>query len=322
MSAIRVRGVPRPISILGESELAAIQLQPEQNQVQFEFVGLGFAAGEAMRYQYRLTGDQEWSPATGLRTRSITPTSAPGTIAGRCARWPPMQQRQRPARDGGLSRHTGARFWQRWWVRLPLLILVCVVLYTLYRYRLTRHLEVERLRTRIATDLHDDIGSTLSQIAILSEFAHRNSRDGFGNTLSDIADLSRESIDSMSEIVWAIDPEQDRLADLTRRMRRLANDLFTPSGIQIGFQALDERQDRHLAPDIRRQLFLIFKECLHNVARHSGGTQVEIAFRLLDGCLEMAVSDNGAGFDADRSVRDRAWRACGAEPCNSEEPLR
>ncbi len=295
VSAMHVRGVRRPISILGESELVAIQLRPEQNQVQFEFVGVGFAAGEAMRYQYRLTGDQDWSPATGLRTVNYADLR-PGDY-----RW----QVRAVAADGSVSDRPAtvafsilAPIWQRWWVRLPLLIFVCIVLYTLYRTRLTRHLEVERLRTRIATDLHDDIGSTLSQIAILSELAHRSSRDGFGDTFSDIADLSRESIDSMSEIVWAIDPEQDRLGDLTRRMRRFANDLFTPSGIQIRFQALDERQDRHLAPDIRRQIFLIFKECLHNVARHSGCTEVEIAFRLLDGCLEMAVSDNGVGFDA------------------------
>jgi ligand-binding sensor domain-containing protein/signal transduction histidine kinase len=295
VSAIRVRGVPRPISMLGESEVAAIELQPEQNQVQFDFVGLGFAAGEAMRYQYRLTGNQEWSAATGLRTVNYA-ALRPGDY-----RW----QVRAVAADGSVSDRPAtvafsilAPIWQRWWVRLPLLIFVCIVLYALYRYRLTRYLEVERLRTRIATDLHDDIGSTLSQIAILSELAHRNSRDGLGNAFSDIADLSRESLDSMSEIVWAIDPEQDRLGDLTRRMRRFASDLFTPSGVQVRFHPLDERQDRHMGPDIRRQLFLIFKECLHNAARHSSCTEVEIAFRLAGGCLEMAVSDNGVGFDA------------------------
>jgi len=296
LSAWRVRGVPRPVSMLGESALSAITLTPEQNQVEFEFVGLGFAAGEAMRYQYRLSGDQDWSPATGQRTVNYA-NLGPGDY-----RW----QVRAVAADGSVSERPATvaflilpPLWQRWWLRLLLLTLACALLYTLHRYRLDRYLEVERLRSRIATDLHDDIGSTLSQIAILSEVAHRDhSRNGFADPLADIADMSRELIDSMSDIVWAIDPEQDSLGDVTRRMRRFAGDLFNPYGVPVSFHAPDDPNGRHMGSDLRRQLFLIFKESLHNVARHSNCTAVAIEFRLSESYFDLLVSDNGKGFDA------------------------
>jgi ligand-binding sensor domain-containing protein/two-component sensor histidine kinase len=297
ITALRVRGVPHPLSSLGESELSAIELRPDQNQVQFEFVGLSFAAGEALNYQYRLTGvDQDWSPADGQRTVNYA-NLGPGDY-----RW----QVRAVAADGSLSQRPATviftvlpPLWQRGWLRLLLLISACGVLYTLYRYRLARYLEVERLRTRIATDLHDDIGSTLAQIAILSEVANRNpSQKGREDPLSDIAGLSRELVDSMSDIVWAIDPEEDRLLDLAHRMRRFASDLFTPSGVRVEFHAPEEQQDPHMGPDIRRQIFLIFKETLHNAARHSACTVLKTELRLANGWLELAVSDNGKGFDA------------------------
>jgi len=129
------------------------------------------------------------------------------------------------------------QIWQRWWLQLLLVTVLGATLYVAYRRRLSRLLELERLRTRIATDLHDDIGSTLSQIAILSEVAHRTRATADGvELLSDIADLSRELVDSMSDIVWAIGPEQDHLDDLVHRMRRFVSDVFSHN-TQIRFQA-------------------------------------------------------------------------------------
>ena len=165
-------------------------------------------------------------------------------------------------------------------------------------------MEVERLRTRIATDLHDDIGSSLSQIALLSEVARRRpdveEREA---PLADIANLSRELVDSMSDIVWAIDPEQDRLGDLTHRMRRFASDLFSHNGSRVRLDLPGEDQNPQIGADLRRQVFLIFKESLHNAARHSGCTEVDLKLRLADGWLELAIADNGRGFDVGHSSR-------------------
>jgi signal transduction histidine kinase len=298
ISGVRVRGAARPVSALGEIELRGLDLPSDQNQVELEFVALGFRAGETLRYQYRLESrDLDWSRPAEQRTVNYA-SLEPGTY-----RW----QVRAVTADGIASAPANATFTiqppilQRWWLRLLLAALACTILYAAYRRRLARLLELERLRTRIAADLHDDIGSTLSQIAILSEVAHRSpSTSGGVEPLSDIADLSRELVDSMSDIVWAIDPEQDRLDDLAHRMRRFASDLFGHNGTQVRFQAPAAEPNPVVGADIRRQVFLIFKESLHNMARHSGCTEVEIRLRLENHSLHLAIADNGKGFDAEQ----------------------
>ncbi|HVP47473.1 MAG TPA: histidine kinase [Bryobacteraceae bacterium] len=161
-------------------------------------------------------------------------------------------------------------------------------------------MELKRVRTRIATDLHDDIGSSLSQIAILSEVANRQVGEihsKLAEPLADIAGISRELVDSMSDIVWAIDPERDQLGDLVHRMRRFASDLLSPRDIRLVFQTPDADQDLPIGADLRRQIFLVFKEAVHNVLRHSGATEVRIGFQVERGWLQLAVEDNGSGFD-------------------------
>jgi two-component system sensor histidine kinase UhpB len=116
----------------------------------------------------------------------------------------------------------------------------------------------------------------------------------------DIAGLSRELVDSMSDIVWAIDPEQDRLDDLTHRMRRFASDLFSYKGVRVRFQAPGGEKNPRVDADIRRQVFLIFKESLHNAARHSGCSEVDIRLQLEGSWLKLALADNGNGFDLAR----------------------
>jgi len=115
-----------------------------------------------------------------------------------------------------------------------------ITAYRLYRYRVTRLLEVANMRTRIATDLHDDIGANLTRISILSEVAKQqfgNGKHESANPLSSIAEIARESVASMSDIVWAINPERDSLRDLTRKMRQHADEVFTLRNIDLQFNA-------------------------------------------------------------------------------------
>ena len=302
LSGLRVRGAARPVSALGEVALSGLKLGSDQNQIELEFVALGFRAGETLRYQYQFQGlDSGWSPPTELRTvnyASLEPGSYRWQVRALTADGIPSEQ------AATLSFTVLTPLWQRWWVRLSLTLSALAILYALFRYRLDRQLEVERLRTRIATDLHDDIGSTLSQIAILSEVANRRPPgEQRSQPISDIADLARELVDSMGDIVWAIDPEQERLGDLSHRMRRFANDLFNQAGVTVRFSLPGEEQDPQLGPDIRRQVFLIFKEGLHNIARHSACSEVEIHLHLAGGWLELAIADNGKGFDTENVRR-------------------
>jgi signal transduction histidine kinase len=294
ISGIRVRGVPIPVSFLGETSRRGIELPYDRNQVELQFVGPGFDAG-ALRYQYQLeNADADWGQPTAERSVNYA-NLAPGAYKWRVRAVTP---------DGATGPDATAMFtilppiWQRWWMRLLFLASALALFYSFYRYRLTSLLQVEQLRTRIATDLHDDIGSSLSQIALLSEVALRRPEglDG-AEPLTGIADLSRDLVDSMSDIVWAIDPEQDRTADLAHRMRRFAADLFSRDGVDLTLNMPVEGRDFPIGADVRRQFFLIFKESLHNAFRHSGCTAVQVQFQSDGKSLTLRIADNGRGFD-------------------------
>ncbi len=202
-------------------------------------------------------------------------------------------------------------------------LITAAAVYAFERFRVARLLELERVRMRIATDLHDDIGAGLSRIAILSEVAH--GRLGTGDLrgrdhMTTIASASRELLDSMSDIVWAINPQKEHLKDLIQRMRRFASDLLTGRNIAFHFRAPESEQDLKLSADMRREVFLIFKESVNNLARHSGATEAEIELRIDRRWLTLEIRDNGRGFDADAgrgdgnglmSMRERARRLGG-----------
>jgi signal transduction histidine kinase/ligand-binding sensor domain-containing protein len=172
----------------------------------------------------------------------------------------------------------------------------------LQRAREERLRELERVRTRIATDLHDDIGSSLTQIVILSEVAQQrlNGNDEpLAEPLAKITNVSNELVEAMSDIVWAINPKKDHLSDLVQRMRRFASDIFSACQIHFSLRAPQTEGDVQLGANVRRELFLIFKESVNNIAKHSGCTEAQIEFYSEAGSLVLKLSDNGKGFDVE-----------------------
>jgi signal transduction histidine kinase len=189
---------------------------------------------------------------------------------------------------------------QRWWFLALAATMVGLTVFLFYRFRVTQLLKLERIRTRIATDLHDDIGANLTRISVLSEVARRQSGDvasPVSGSLQAIAEIARESVASMSDIVWAINPQRDSLIDLTRKMRQHAGEVFMARGIELNFIAPDHAPDLKLGADVRRNLYLVFKEAVNNAARHSDCARAEIELRVEEGRLRFTVSDNGRGFD-------------------------
>jgi signal transduction histidine kinase len=193
--------------------------------------------------------------------------------------------------------------WQRWWFLALASAMVGLAAYALYRYRVAQLLKLERMRTRIATDLHDDIGANLTRISILSEVAKQlqdrgaNGGSPISGSLQSIGEIARESVASMSDIVWAINPERDSLLDLTRKMRQHAEEVFTLRDIELKFTAPDAAQDLKLDAHVRRDLYLVFKETVNNAARHSGCSRVEVELRVEGASLTVTIGDNGRGFD-------------------------
>ncbi len=298
ISGLRVGGEPRPLSELGEVEVPEIKLGPNDNQVQIDYVGLNFKTGERLKYQYKLEGiDSDWSSATEQRSVNYA-RLAPGNYEFVV---------RAIGSDGSISQSPArASFtilpplWQRWWFVLIVAVTLGLMAYALYRYRLSRLLELERVRTRLATDLHDDIGSNLSLIAMASEVANRqahNVDEQMAGWLSLISTTSRETVDSMSDIVWAVNPAKDRLSDLIQRMRRVAEETLTARNIDLRFTAPEKDAEMRLGAETRREVFLVFKEGVNNIARHSQSTQAELSLKVSGGLLVLKLSDNGLGFD-------------------------
>ncbi len=118
--------------------------------------------------------------------------------------------------------------------------------------------------------------------------------------LEQIAGASRELVDSMSDIVWAINPQKDHLRDLTQRMRRFAADSFTARNIKFQLRLPDAEADIKLGANLRREVFLIFKESVNNMVRHANCTEADIELHFTADALLLRLRDNGRGFDLTR----------------------
>ena len=297
LQRLRISGVDRARFELGVRSLGNLVLGPNERDIEVEYFALDFASDTWLGYQHRFAGGNDtWSPPSEQRT--LNARLAPGRyrLEVRAVRG-----------DGAVSREPASLelkllppVWQRgWFLTLATFALTAAVL-LLYRLRVRRLLELERVRTRIATDLHDDIGASLSRIAILSEVVKR----GIAGTdsqahgkLNEIADSARGLIDTMSDIVWAIDPRKDRGIDLVRRIRSFASDVLEPQGIRWQFQAPAELEALRLPHEARRHLLLIAKEAIHNAVRHAEASEVVLGLTVTGRELRLEIRDNGIGFD-------------------------
>src|SRR6185369_7659214 len=163
--------------------------------------------------------------------------------------------------------------------------------------------ELEQVRRRIAADLHDDIGSSLTQISIFSEVLQQRldkPSERILEPLEFIAASSRELVDAMSDIVWAINPQKDFLSELSGKMHRFAADVFTARDIEFTFDAPQLNEELALGANFRREIFLIFKESVNNIVKHAGSTEVEIKLSVENAEIRLFLRDNGRGFQVDQ----------------------
>jgi hypothetical protein len=190
-------------------------------------------------------------------------------------------------------------FWRRSWFLGLVMLAMVIAGVSLHRYRVNHLLAVERVRTRMATNLHDDVGAGLAEIAILSEVAKRQEPAGTLHLFDNIAGRARSLREAMSDIVWTVDPREDCLSDLVLRFRQIAFTLLETEERCVKFLApSDDKLAKELAPDLRRHLLLFFKEAVTNVARHADATAVGIEISAAGGCFCMSIRDNSRGFDS------------------------
>ncbi len=294
ITGLQTAGISQSVSILGETEITGLDLSSAQNQVSINFIGLGATPGEKLRFEYRITGE-EWNK-TNEHTVNF------GNLAAGTYRFElrAVSSDRIISPSAVVSFRIAAPIWQRWWFIVLAALLVATAIFLIYRNRLRQLIEIERTRTRIATDLHDDIGTNLSKISLLSGIVSlqlKNENAQNKQMLKSIAEISRESVNSMSDIVWAINPHRDSVLELARRMREFAEEIFVEKNVRVLFDAPDELKPIKIAMDTRRDLYLIFKEAVTNSAKYSECTQIEIVFQVENGEIFLEIKDNGRGFD-------------------------
>ncbi|MET0622498.1 MAG: two-component regulator propeller domain-containing protein, partial [Pyrinomonadaceae bacterium] len=315
VGGLRVAGVKLPVSELGQSSVGRLELDYTQANLQIGFFSLSFAPAERMRYQHKLEGaDADWSAPSA--ERSVTYANlAPGSyrFLVRAVNADGVASRAPAA----VSFRISPPVWARWWFAAGALLVFGAVVYAFARAVYLRKLELERIRTRIASDLHDDIGASLTRIAMLSEVAKRQNggadtsnggRESASARLTQIAEDARAVIDSMSDIVWAIDPRRDDFASVVERVRSFASDTLGAAGVRWQMTVAPQLEHQHLSPEQRRALYLIFKEAVSNIARHAEAGRASCRITFEHHALVAVVEDDGRGLPAETQSNGRGGR--------------
>ena len=270
-----------------------LSLAYNNNYVTFKFIGITLKSPYAVKYQYKLDGlDKNWSAITD---RNEAPY---GNLPNGDYTFKVKAMNS----EGFWSNELNYFFtvtppwWKTIWFRTIEFVFVILVLYSIYRYRLNQVLRLQAIRNKIAHDLHDDIGSTLNSISIYSQIAQQDP-DKKQAALEMIGDSSRKVIDSMSDIVWAVNPANDSFENIILRMRSLAFNLLRAKNIEFTFHANENLNHIKLSMEMRRNFFLIFKESLNNLVKYSEATLASIQLSIEGSSVKLIIRDNGKGFD-------------------------
>lgn len=194
-----------------------------------------------------------------------------------------------------LQVHLVQPFYKTWWFFALLLLILGGLLYTAYSMKSQNFKNVLHLRMRIASNLHDEVGSLLTRITMFSENLRygKNTEQQRNTKLEKIAVLSRDAVASMSDVLWAIDSRNDFAGDLLDRIREHAEDMLTQLGIEVNFVVQSSEFKNPIGSHVRGELYLIFKEAVNNIARHSKATRVEITYRVNEKNYLLRIANNG-----------------------------
>jgi len=323
--------------IKGASESKEIILNYDENYFSFEFASLSFYNPAKNQYKYKLEGvDKDWVYSGSRRYAGYT-NIGPGTYTFKVKGtnndgiW--------NEKGASISIIVKPPWWQTWWAYVLYVSGFVLMIWMLTAYR-SRQLKAENIlleekvikrtnelkqsmeekfelskkiesqqallneRLRISRELHDDIGSTLGSISIYSEVAKKRTEKNknTNEVLSKIGIASREIIDKMSDIVWSLNPVNENFEQLHSRMITFAAMMLTPQNIRYNFLFDERLKELPFTGGQLKNIFLIFKETLHNIVKYAACKKVSITLCVKNNYLIMAIEDDGNGFDADATI--------------------
>lgn len=270
-----------------------------QNSFSFDFAALNYYRSNDNRYAYKMTGaDKDWILA-GSRTYTSYSNLQPGTYtfhvkaADFTGAWNPE--------EAIMTFIIHPPWFSTWWFRLIVIMIIAGGIYGFYQYRLRQVTKLYGLRNRIASDLHDEIGSTLSSISLSSTIIQQKlngQNSDVTKLLQQVSKNTNDMMEALSDIVWAINTRNDRFDNVVNRMRAFAIEVLEPAGINIQFEVSPELSNVHLDMQQRKNLYLIFKEAVNNIAKYAACNQVTIQLKKQEAKgLVMEIVDDGRGFE-------------------------
>jgi signal transduction histidine kinase len=315
--------VPLPMPVAsGPPSAVRMQIPPGKYRFEFRYTGLSLVAPEKVRFKYRLEGlESDWVDV-GLRRAAYYSYLKPGNYIFHVIAC---------NNDGGWNEEGASLaftvlpwFWQTWWFTGGAVLVGMGVVGGAARYvtrrrlhkkmeRLERQRALENERSRIAKDIHDDLGSNLARIMMLSQSNRAEGEDAqqVVTRLGKVYLTARELTRTMDEIVWAVSPHHDTLDSLVNYLGKFAQDFLNVAGIRCRLVVPIQLPAWPLTAEIRHSLFLAFKEALHNVIKHASATEVRVSLTLAESGFSAAIEDNGVGFDP-----------AGVGPTSAKDPLR
>ena len=291
--------VPPKVHLVGVN-VSGRELQPnerfilsyKENNIEFQYAGINFTAPNQILYEYRLNGiDQGWQQTS---SRSVKyPSLPPGDYTFQVharninGAWSPDIEK--------VKFTITAPFWMQWWFWILMFAIVVGIIFLFYNYyRARKMIDIERMRVRIASDLHDDVGASLTEIALQSDFLQAGDADSeFKKSLEQIGKQCRKIVSSLDDIVWSIDARNDTLGDLTDRMQDYILHTLESKDMQVRYNFDNLNMDNQLPVSVKENVYLIFKEAVNNIAKYSDGDRVEISMKNQNGYFEFLITDNG-----------------------------
>ena len=287
-----------------------IDLSYKENFLSFEFIALSYVSPERNQYAYKMEGVDTGWVYSGTRRFASYPNLNPGEYVFRV----------KGSNNDGVWNEKGtaiaiiisAPWWEAWWFRIFVFVVLLTSVGGIIRYiemkKINRKIEIleqeralERERTRISRDMHDEVGSSLSEIVILSELAKKKP-DEAEHHIKEISERAAEVIDNVSEIVWAMNPQNDKLDNLIAHTRRYAVKYLSLANMSCQFMVPEIIPANPLSAELTRNLFLVVKETLHNTVKHSCASEVTFTIDFLNQQLSIKIKDNGKGFSLDKST--------------------
>jgi nitrate/nitrite-specific signal transduction histidine kinase len=277
-------------------QLSQVTFNYNHNSLTFFFSTLSYLQTDKLSFYYRLKGaNPDW-------------IKADASLSVNYSLLPPGSYTFEVYSENGKGYRSKATyfsftirppFWLSWWFITLCCVAVAYTIHFIYKQRINRLLAIQQVRQRVARDLHDDMGSTLSSISILSSMAKdKLDKDParISEYINKISDNSTRMMEAIDYIVWSINPSNDSMAKVVARMREFATEVLEAKNIDLHFKVDERLEQVKLDMEARRDLFLIYKEAVNNSAKYSNASEVHIELKLTSGRLQLLVSDNGGGF--------------------------